>query len=52
MDDQNFKRSGDVKKREEQISRKESFFLFYQSKIVSNFVPVIPVSPDTTLQDA
>ena len=28
----------------------KSFFLFYQSKLMSYFIPVIPVSPDTTLK--
>ena len=50
VDDQNFKKGGDIKKREDQISRRESFFLLYQSKLTSHFVPVIPVSPDTTLK--
>ena len=36
------------KKRENPVSRGgESFFLFYQSELLSGFVPVVPVSPDT-----
>ena len=27
------------------------FFFFHQSKLMSHFVPVIPVSPDTTLKE-
>ena len=52
MDDQNFKRGVDVKKREDQISSGESFFfLFYQSKLMSHFVPFIHVSRDTILKE-
>ena len=53
MDDQNFKRGEDVKKREEQISRRSHVFLFYQSKLMSHFdfVSVIPVSPGTALKE-
>ena len=48
-DDQNFKRGGDVKKGENQISRGEHFFfLFYQSKLLSHFVSVFP---ETTLNE-
>ena len=47
----NFKRVGNIKKREDQISRVESFFLFCQSKLMSHFVPVILVSSDTTLKE-
>ena len=47
-DDQNFKRVGDAKKGESQISRGQRFFLFYQSQVLSHFVPV---SPDTTLKE-
>ena len=39
-DYQNFKRGGDFKKGENQISNGKCFFLFYQSKILSHFVPV------------
>ena len=45
VDDPNFKRGGDIEKRQDQISSGESFFL------MSHFVPVIPVSPDTTLKE-
>ena len=53
MDDQNFKRGEDVKKREKQISRRSHVFLFYQSKLMAHFdfVSVIPVSPGTTLKE-
>ena len=47
-DDQNFKMGGDVKKGENQISREESFFLLYQSKLLPHF---FSVSPDTTLKE-
>ena len=47
-DDQNFKRGGEVKKGENQISRGELFFLFCQSKLLSHFVPVFP---DPTLNE-
>ena len=51
VDNQNFKRGEDIKKREDQISRGGGlFFLFYQSKLMSHFVHVIPVSPDITLK--
>ena len=49
-DDQNFKRGGDVKKGENQISKGESFF-YYQLKPASQFVAVILVSPDTALRE-
>ena len=39
------KKSGDFEMREDQISSGESFFLFYQSNLMPDFVPV---SPDTT----
>ena len=45
VDDPYFKRGGDIEKRQDQISSGESFFL------MSHFVPVIPVSPDTTLKE-
>ena len=53
VDDQNFKRGGDVKKTEDYILKRESFLLFYQPHVVSHFdfVPFIPVSPDTTLKE-
>ena len=51
VDNQSFKNGGNVKKREDQISRGSLFFLFYQSKLMSHFVPVTPVSPDTTLKE-
>ena len=42
----------DIKKREDQISRGKSFFfLFYQSKLLSHFVPDILVSLYTTLKE-
>ena len=48
LDNQNFEKGGDIKKREDQISRwRTLFFVFYQSKLMSHFVSVIPVSPDT-----
>ena len=47
-DDQNFKRGGEVKKGENQISRGKLFFLLYQSKLLSHFVLVFP---DTTLNE-
>ena len=47
-DNQNFKIGGDVKNGENQISRVEWFLLFYQSKLLSHFVPV---SLDTTLKE-
>ena len=47
-DNQNSKRGGEVKKEENQISRGKSCFLFYQSKLLSHFVPVFP---DTTLNE-
>ena len=47
-DDQNFKRGEEVKKGENQISRREPFFLLYQSKLLSHFIPVFP---DTTLNE-
>ena len=50
-DDQNSKRGGDVKKGKDRISRWEPFFLFYQLILMSHFVAVIPVSPDTTLKE-
>ena len=46
---QNFKRRGDIKKREVQMSREGVFFIT-QSKLMSHFVPVIPVSRETTLK--
>ena len=49
--DQNFKRGGDIKKREAQISREKCLFLFYQSKLMSYFVPVIPLFQNTTLKE-
>ena len=44
VDDQNFKNGRDVKKRKDQISMRESFFFFYQAKLISHFdfVPVFP----------
>ena len=50
---QNFKRGRDFKDRADQISRGSLVFLFYQSRLISHFdfVPVIPVSPDTTLKE-
>ena len=50
MDDQNFKKGGNFKKREDQVSIGESFFLFYQSKLMSDFY-FVPVSLDTTLKE-
>ena len=50
MDDQNFKKVGDIKKREDQISSGEVFFLSCQSKLMSHFATVILVSPDTTFK--
>ena len=47
-DDQNSKKGGEVKKGEDQISRGEYFFLFYQLKVLSHFAPV---SPDTILKE-
>ena len=37
VDDQNFKRRGDARKREYQISRGRLVFLFNQSKLMSHF---------------
>ena len=52
VDDQIFKRGGDFKKRENQISRRLSlFFSFLSIKTMSHFVPVIPVSPETALKE-
>ena len=52
VDDQNFKSSGDIKKKEDQISRRKYFFSpFFQSKVMSHLVPVILVFPDTTLKE-
>ena len=48
VDDQYFKRGRDIKKREDQRSRGESFFSFLSIKI---YVLVIPVPPDTTLKE-
>ena len=38
-------------KREDQISRKGYFFFYHQLKLMSHFVPVTLVSPDTTLKE-
>ena len=48
-DDQNFKMVWGCKKEEDQISM--SFFLLHQLKLMSHFVPVTFVSPDTTLKE-
>ena len=52
MDVQNFKKVGDVTKGEDQISRGVLFFFFINQNLISHFdfVPVIPVSPDTALK--
>ena len=52
VDYESFKRGGWIKKRENQISRGDFFFFFYHSKLMPLFVPVTPVSPDTTLKES
>ena len=51
VDDQKFERGGDVKNMVNQISSGKPFFLFYQLKLMSHFVRVIPASPETTLTE-
>ena len=53
VDDQNFKRGGDVKKTEDQISRGGVLFFFFVNQNLSHFdfVSVIPVSPNTTSKE-
>lgn len=46
-DDHNFRRRGEDRKEDNQMSRGESCFLFYQSKYLSQFVPL---SLDTALK--
>ena len=48
VDDQNFKRGGSNIIKYQGGSH---FFSFYQSNLMSHFVPVIPVSPATTLKE-
>ena len=48
--DQNFKRGGNVKNREDQISMGQSFCI-NKNVCRFGFVPVIPVSPDATLKE-
>ena len=48
--DQNFKKDGYVRKREDHISRESRFFLFLQSKLMSYFFRVIPIFPGVTLK--
>ena len=48
--DQNFKRGGNVKNREDQISMGQSLCI-NKNVCRFGFVPVIPVSPDATLKE-
>ena len=50
VDDQNFKRGGDMKKRKDQIPRGSLFSPFLSIKTLLYFVPVFPVFQDTILK--